>query len=597
VAEISEAEETASEELEPATKEAAFAAADEAEGTSDQETVAEAEEDEDADDTSETLEVAEEVQVAGMEVLEASDEIFEDTEYAGIAEVEESDEPVIPEVAEVAEVDADGAEAQDQLAAFDDAFEVEEPQVIAEAAEVDAVSEEDDSIDAEENAAEQASDDAVEPEAEEGADAPAPGSLAAKLRRIQAVVGASKAFLSPSKPSTYTEDEHAEDFSETADEVKAEEPEVTVEEAVAPEPEVEERPRVLRMKRADFDAAMANAKAAAEQDQEEVDEDDSEVTSIFAEPEVTELDASEQIETSLSPEDEADLMAELAAAEAEAQDDIEEQVFDEPVVHEEVALSEDAQDESVESTSEAAVADDAEETAAPEEAPAFEDQEATMSRLMDEAAAQLDEPDAKSRRDAYSHLKAAVAAKEAARTLGEGENEEDREGEYRNDLAKVVRPRRAEKPTDGPRTERPAAAPLKLVASQRVDVAPEEPAQSAEPVRPRRVATQQLAPSQDVTGFAAFASQAGADALPDILEAAAAYVTHVEGNETFSRPQMMRTVKQAMAPGSFTREDGLRAFGTLLRQGRINKIRGGQFEVTANTRYQPEARDVQQAAG
>jgi len=57
----------------------------------------------------------------------------------------------------------------------------------------------------------------------------------------------------------------------------------------------------------------------------------------------------------------------------------------------------------------------------------------------------------------------------------------------------------------------------------------------------------------------------------------------------------MRVVQQALPQGSFTREDGLRAFGTLLRQDRIRKIRGGHFEVTESTRYQPEARDVRAA--
>ena len=90
--------------------------------------------------------------------------------------------------------------------------------------------------------------------------------------------------------------------------------------------------------------------------------------------------------------------------------------------------------------------------------------------------------------------------------------------------------------------------------------------------------------------------EANAEELPDILEAAASFLTHVEGFDIFSRPQVLRAVQAAMPAGSFSREDGLRAFGTLLRQGKINKIRGGQFEVTESTRFQPEARE-QKAAG
>lgn len=218
-----------------------------------------------------------------------------------------------------------------------------------------------------------------------------------------------------------------------------------------------------------------------------------------------------------------------------------------------------------------------------------------MSRLMDEAEAKLGEPDSKTRRDAYSHLKAAVAAKQAARSMGEddGSGPEKRENEYRADLAEVVRPRRAERSSDGKRTSRPSAAPLKLVASQRVDTGPDDAADPATPVRPRRVAAD--AAQAAGTGFADFAKSAGAEDLSDMLEAAAAFTTHVEGNEVFSRPHLMRVVQQAMPQGSFTREDGLRAFGTLLRQARINKTRGGQFEVTESTRFQPEARETRAA--
>ncbi|MEM6896694.1 MAG: hypothetical protein AAF576_04905, partial [Pseudomonadota bacterium] len=460
-------------------------------------------------------------------------------------------------------------------------------------------------------------------------------SLAAKLRRIQAVVGASKAAAAAkSKDSDgYTEDEHAEDFSAgvAATETTDEAPGDATDEASAP-------PRVLKMKRADFNAAMARATETAGPEAEEtedaaqISEEDEEITSIFAEtaPEADEAEAIDfTAESSLSPEDEADLVAELAAVEAEAEKEAAGEVGDFDAVVTEAETLEDATDEDAvpetAPTDDTPAADarfeDEEEQAQPEEAAtamdaedeeqtrsapaeaAFADQEATMSRLMDEAEVKLDEPQSKSRRDAYSHLKAAVAAKQAAESMGENDpsKAENREGDYRDDLAKVVRPRRAEARPDGERTKRPAPAPLKLVASQRVDVPPEaaelEEQQAEVQVRPRRVPSiEPSAPAAPQSaGFADFAASAGASELGDVLEAAASYVTHVDGSDVFSRPQVMRIVQQAMPQGSFTREDGLRAFGTLLRQGRIKKIRGGQFEVTENTRFQPEARDLRAA--
>jgi len=232
--------------------------------------------------------------------------------------------------------------------------------------------------------------------------------------------------------------------------------------------------------------------------------------------------------------------------------------------------------------------------------------EAAMSRIMSQTDAQLNQPDSSRRRDAIAHLKAAVAATEAARRLGDvAPEEDDVENAFRDDLQQVVRPRRAHLP--GPasdlRSERPRPAPLKLVASQRVDMPQVRPA-PVMPVRPRRVtvstapaaapAATNAAPAspagrKHVGSFADFAEQMGARELPDLLEAAAAYSSFVEGLEDFSRPQLMQKVR-GLVPEDFSREDGLRSFGTLLRQGRIMKVRNGRFMVNEGSRFNPERR-------
>ncbi len=238
------------------------------------------------------------------------------------------------------------------------------------------------------------------------------------------------------------------------------------------------------------------------------------------------------------------------------------------------------------------------------------DEDADLDRLMDQTDAELNTPEASRRRDAIAQLRAAVAATEAARRMGEvtkpGAPETTAEA-YREDLREVVRPRRPTQPLDPDhRSERPRPAPLKLVASQRVDLpkaAPAEPGLS-EPVRPRRVRleAEDLAEDLATTDSAAagpapaaaraegtfmdFARSMGAVSLSDMLEAAAAYTSYVEGSEDFSRPQILTKVREAK-PEDFSREDGLRSFGTLLREGRIVRARPGRFVVNEDTRFNP----------
>jgi hypothetical protein len=54
----------------------------------------------------------------------------------------------------------------------------------------------------------------------------------------------------------------------------------------------------------------------------------------------------------------------------------------------------------------------------------------------------------------------------------------------------------------------------------------------------------------------------------------------------------MKKVREVLTPDHFNREDGLRSFGTLLRQGRINKVRNGRFQVSEQTRFRPESRSA-----
>jgi hypothetical protein len=288
---------------------------------------------------------------------------------------------------------------------------------------------------------------------------------------------------------------------------------------------------------------------------------DTSVAALDAAADMTNFDA-DATNNSLSEDDEADLQRTLAALRVE-----------------------DVADESTEKSPEADIAWEA----APKlrRDPLPDTSEAEMSRIISQANEELADPEASRRRSAIAHLKAAVAATEAARQLGEtGDKRAETEDVFREDLDQVVRPRRAARPEGTPdRSERARPAPLKLVASQRVNL---EQDNLESPVKPRRVEITAPVAAEDPSNFADFAENMGATSLQDLLEAAAAYTAFVEGSEDFSRPHIMQKVRQTVAE-DFSREDGLRSFGTLLRQGRIERVRNGRFVVSNQTRFKPEA--------
>lgn len=359
--------------------------------------------------------------------------------------------------------------------------------------------------------------------------------------------------------------------------------------APTPEPAPEQaaepaapRTRVLKVKRATLDAAIESGQL------EEYDDED---TAIEKTPKAARSSLSDEAEQELAREL-AELEADMEAEDTSAQtapeaDSADPEPQDDDLLEDEAFFENEDHDEA--QTDDGAAAKARAEIAAPAEA--------DLSRLMEESNSQMEEPEAATRRDAFAHLRAAVASKKADEATGGASDEEETDEVYRDDLASVVRPRRPINTSEGARTQRPSdarPAPLKLVAEQRIDL---EQQPSAAPVRPRRVSamapapaqTATVAPADDTGSFAEFASEMGASSLPDLLEAAAAYLSFVEGYEEFSRPQLMTKVRQVEKDG-FTREDSLRSFGKLLREGKIEKLRGGRFQASEHIGFKPDAR-------
>ncbi|MCE8510355.1 chemotaxis protein CheA [Ruegeria pomeroyi] len=444
---------------------------------------------------------------------------------------------------------------------------------------------------------------------EDSPEAPvAPDSIAAKLQRIRAVV--SRNEQASQADARYTEDEHAENVAEldTIDEdanpidqidsglaarfaPETDQAEEASAEALsgagatddeAAQPEVESRPRVaVRVSK------VKRTEVEAETEEAETEEVDARATG------------------SLSPEDEDDLLRELAAVEAEylaerggdtARTDVDVEEDDDDID----LLSLDDDDEDT-SDVDGSLFAEADATSDDDDVDTFEGGPETtraaptggdddISRLLAAADEKLGDPDLSSTRETYSQMRAAVAATRAERSAGGTLGSHSSEDEYRTDLSEVVRPRRPVASGSTPRArteERPA--PLKLVAEQRIDT---KRSLGSGPVRPRRVASlvAEEAPAKAAEGsFADFVAETGASGLHELLEAAASYLSFVEGRDQFSRPQLMNKVRQ-LDDQEFNREDGLRSFGQLLREGKLKKTASGQFTASGQIGFRPDNR-------
>lgn len=280
----------------------------------------------------------------------------------------------------------------------------------------------------------------------------------------------------------------------------------------------------------------------------------------------------------LSPEDEAELQRELASLDAEIDDDLHDDTRPEGAV----GPGNDPEGGTDDSTP----ARDEGQPTAPGAQPET-GKRSEVSRIFDETDSQLADPGSVRRRNTIQHLRAALAATRAEKEAGTDLTKKVDSTPYRGDLDAAVRPRRALAAPDAPRSarpEEPRPAPLKLVAEQRVD-------KPRGPVRPRRVtvpAQAEVVEAQD-QDFSAFAAELGATDLPDLLEAAAAYLVDIEGRSQFSRPMLMGKLREIDEDG-FSREDGLRSFGQLLREGKLQKLSGGRFAVTDETEFRDASR-------
>nr|WP_254683142.1 chemotaxis protein CheA [Phaeobacter piscinae] len=397
---------------------------------------------------------------------------------------------------------------------------------------------------------------------------------------------------------------------------ETEETEVTADAAEPAKPETpRKRGRVLRVKRREIEGAMASGTLEAVDEEASAPAADSTAAPARQTSTPTPEPAAD---SSLSPDDEAELLAELAAVEAEllGNDDIDDISDAQAAYDDEDNSAEPQPDDTATRQHPAQLTEPPQSISTPEEAAASvapqpgpkrgatSTADGDIARLMAAADERLEDPENSTSRETYSQLRAVMAAASTERSAGGALENKDDAQVYRDDLASVVRPRRPDaRPTSSgegrsgadQRPAKPASrpAPLKLVQEQRID---DSSAAPAAPVRPRRVSAAILtedAPATSATegGFAAYAEETGAVELGELLEAAAAYMSFVEGRDHFSRPQLMNKVR-GVDGTEFNREDGLRSFGQLLREGKIERADNGRFTASGQIGFQPGNRAV-----
>ncbi|AZQ69044.1 hypothetical protein EF888_19055 [Silicimonas algicola] len=202
--------------------------------------------------------------------------------------------------------------------------------------------------------------------------------------------------------------------------------------------------------------------------------------------------------------------------------------------------------------------------------------EGDVGRLMAETDTKLNDDDVVRRRRVISQMRAAVAATKAdrlvSRQVSKEVAEEQEKSRYRQDLSQVVRPSR---PTADSATghRRSSSPPLVLVSSQRVDSG--------------LSVGHAVSLSSEQEGFAQFARTVGAKDLSELLEAAAAYTVFSEGQSSFTRPEIMKRVARVDPTIRLSREESLRSFGQLLREGTFKKLERGQFTIDNGSRFKP----------
>jgi hypothetical protein len=204
---------------------------------------------------------------------------------------------------------------------------------------------------------------------------------------------------------------------------------------------------------------------------------------------------------------------------------------------------------------------------------AMPDRDADVGRLLNQTIGQMEGAEQRRRLATIGHLKAAVAVTADDPGAGLG-REPGRAERYRADLARAMRPGYPPDPGLPPVPDR--QRPLLLVPELRVLVPQPLVDTIPQNLKPDQAAA---APGSALPDFPDFADRIGAAALPDLMEAAAAFVICADGAKGFTRPDLMRHLSALSGGRGGSPEDQMRGFGRLLCDGRILRAGRGTFAL------------------
>lgn len=195
-----------------------------------------------------------------------------------------------------------------------------------------------------------------------------------------------------------------------------------------------------------------------------------------------------------------------------------------------------------------------------------------IERILAQTNDHMDSHDASRRRNAIGHLKAAVQAAIADKSEGgDGRDEDTYETQFRSDLEQA----KQDKPT-----------PENTATSTRDrGVRPQDDNTNAP--RSRQDASPETGSAStaytDDQLFAAYVQHVNATDTEGYLRAAAVFASLSSGQPHFSRSEVVGLVAGLEVARDITREDVLRAFGRLLRDGVIIKVAQGSYSLAKDS--------------
>ena len=219
----------------------------------------------------------------------------------------------------------------------------------------------------------------------------------------------------------------------------------------------------------------------------------------------------------------------------------------------------------------------------------------TLDKLIARANSDLANDEVKRRQSAVSHMKAAVAATNADRHLGQDDDKDRMINNFRKTLDAVA-------PT-APAAAGNRPSPLVLVSEQRVDASDTTEAPKRgdghlklAPMPATQMRVENIFRSGDdddddfsdhhsniftnAETFEDFVDRLGASEQIELMEAAAIFVAHVQKQPLFRRRQLIRLMSTLPDALPLTREGCMTIFNQLLGMGRFAEMEPGLFAVT-----------------